>query len=129
MNGYRRCVNNSTENSIIRLRLVLGMPRRTDRSEFQQHNQQMELALRQQLADGQGSLYGCTLSYEYLRKCGIPVARNRMFEILKRIDPIGCVERQFGIPKQPRGGYVVLGLNFVWSVDGHHKLSMYGIEI
>ncbi|PUU76526.1 hypothetical protein B9Z19DRAFT_990287 [Tuber borchii] len=28
-----------------------------------------------------------------------------------------------------KGGYFISGLNYIWSIDGHHKLSMYGIEI
>lgn len=52
-----------------------------------------------------------------------------MFEILRQLDPIGIQQQCFGLQRTPRGLFQVPGVNYVWSVDGHHKLSDYGIEI
>lgn len=67
--------------------------------------------------------------YHYLKRQRIVSARDRMYTILREIDPVGIIERPFGLQRTPRGLYQVPGVNFVWSVDGHHKLSDYGIEI
>ena len=59
----------------------------------------------------------------------MPVVHDCMFNILKAIDPAGVASRHLHLTTKPRGAYTVPGPNFVWSIDGHHKLSMYGIEI
>ncbi len=114
---------------MVRLRLSYGMRRRTEREQFTEHNKQMAEALQKQLESGQSTSYGKTLSYQYLHWMGIPVARNRMQEVLRVVDTAGVQERTFGLQQLPKGSYHAHGPNFVWCVDGHHKLSMYGIEI
>ena len=52
-----------------------------------------------------------------------------MFSILQQVDPSGVANRRLNLTMKPRGAYFVPGPNFVWSIDGHNKLSMYGIEI
>ena len=52
-----------------------------------------------------------------------------MFQILKWLDPAGVAGRRLQLTTRPRGTYMVPGPSFVWSIDCHHKLSMYGIEI
>jgi len=89
----------------------------------------MREALQSQLKSGQTALYGRRLSYYHLRKCGVPVARDRMYEVLRELDPLGIAEREFGKQRIPRGNYIVPGPNRILSVDGHHKLSLFGIEI
>lgn len=111
------------------LRLAVGMRRRTERKNFSEHNTIMRKVLEQQLESGQTSLYGQRLTYQRIRQCGIPVGRDRMFEILRTIDPVGVSERIFGMQKIPRGIFSVPGINFVLSVDGHHKMCEYGIEV
>jgi hypothetical protein len=82
-----------------------------------------------QLQSGQSQLYGRRLTYHSLRQAGIPVTRDRMADVLKEADPDSAAQRSFALQRFPRGGYVVPGPNHVLSIDGHHKLSMYGIEI
>lgn len=105
------------------------MRRTTCHADWEIHNQQIRHALETQLSAGQTSQYGRRLTYYHLRKQGIVSACNRMFQILRELDPIGIQQRPFGLQNTPRGTYQVPGVNFVWSVDGHHKLSDYGIEI
>ena len=31
--------------------------------------------------------------------------------------------------QQVQGEYIVLGLDFIWSIDGHDKLAAWGIQI
>ncbi|PUU80029.1 hypothetical protein B9Z19DRAFT_1063777 [Tuber borchii] len=112
-----------------RLRLALGMRRCFHPTEFAVHNEIMRQAIQSQLENGQTTLYGRQYTYQILRQCGIPAVRDRMFNILYEVDPIGIANRRLHITNMPRGGYFVPGPNYVWSIDGYHKLSMYGIEI
>jgi len=59
----------------------------------------------------------------------MPVVRDRIFQILKELDPIGVSGRRPHLGTRPCGAYHAPGPNHVWSIDGHHKLSMFGIEI
>lgn len=112
-----------------RLRLALGMRRRFDISHFEEHNTTMRTGLQLLLSSGQTTLYGRQYTYQQLKQSGIPVVRDRMFSILQQVDPSGVANRRLNLTMKPRGAYFVPGPNFVWSIDGHHKLSMYGIEI
>ena len=105
------------------------MRRRHREGEFEIHNSVMREAILSHLQSGEITLYGRGYTYQRLRQSGIPVARDRMFSIMKELDPNGVANRRLFLSSSPRGGYFVPGPNFVWPIDGHHKLSMYGIEI
>ena len=51
-----------------------------------------------------------------------------MFSTLKEVDPYGVALRRADMLRK-QGSYIVPGSNYVWSIDGHMKLSQYGIEI
>ena len=51
-----------------------------------------------------------------------------MFSILKEVDPIG-VQKRTHDRNRHQGTFHVPGPNWLWSVDGYHKLSLFGIEI
>jgi len=93
------------------------------------HNESIRVMLEGLLGTGETTLYGRQYTYERLREAGMPVVRDRMFAILKELDPIGVAGRRLHLGTRPRGAYTVPGPNFVWSIDGHHKLSMFSIEI
>ena len=112
-----------------RLRLGLGMRRRFENSHIPAHNQLMHNVLKEQLSEGRAYAYGRRHLYTSLKRAGIPVARDRMFEELRLLDPTGIATRPFALQRTPRGTYSVPGPDFVLSVDGHHKMSEYGIEV
>ena len=75
--------------------------------------------------------YGREYMWRHLSICGIPVARDRMFKIMKELDPEGVEARR---PRFKEGGdctgkYIVPGPDYVWSVDCHMKFQAYGIQI
>ena len=105
------------------------MRRRFDHTDFEAYNSAIRAMLEKLLDSGQTILYGRQYTYERLKQAGMPVVRNRMFQILKSLDPVGVASRRLLLTPRPRGAYRVPGPNFVWSIDGHHKLSMYGIKI
>jgi len=105
------------------------MLRRFDHAEFEGHNAAIRTMLVDLLASGQTTLYSRVYTYDRLRQAGMPVVHDRMFKILKTIDPTGVAGRRLHLNTKPKRAYSGPGPNFVWSIDGHHKLSMYGIEI
>jgi len=115
--------------SMQRLRLGLGMRRRFEHNHIPAHNELMHNALRQQLSNGHAYAYGRRHLYTSLKRAGIPVARDRMYEQLRLLDPAGIASRPFALQRTPRGTYHVPGPDVVLSVDGHHKMSEYGIEV
>ena len=56
------------------------------------------------------------------------INRDQLFSVLKDVDPWGVALRKADMLRQ-RGSYIVPGPNYMWSIDGHLKLSQYGIEI
>ena len=105
------------------------MRRRFEHSNFEQHNSAMCYQLQPLLAGGQATLYKREYTYQHLKQSGMLVARDYMFSILKEGNPAEVANRRLHLSTNPRGAYFVPGPNFVWSIDGHHKLSMYGIKI
>jgi len=104
------------------------MRRRYDTSQIPLHNQQIRAILQDELR-GQSELYGRRLTYTQLKQLGVPMARNRMYEQVHELDPGGVTSRQFARQNISYGEYQVAGPNRVMSVDGHHKLTMYGFEV
>lgn len=104
------------------------MRRRYDTSQILLHNEHIRAVLEEELR-GQSALYGRRLAYTRLKQLGVPVARDRMFELVRELDPDGVASRMFARQKIPRGDYRVAGPNRVISVDGHHKLTLYGFEV
>lgn len=92
------------------------------------HNEHIRAVLEDELR-GQSALYGRRLTYTRLKQLGLSVVRDRMYEIVRELDPGGVASRQFGKQERPRGNYSVAGPNRILSVDGHHKLSLYGFEV
>jgi len=90
----------------------------------------MREAIRSHLASGRGESHGRKYTYTMLRKQGVSVARDRLGDILKEEKSIaGLSQSKFGEKNIPRGEYWVPGPNYIWSVDGHMKLELFGIEI
>jgi hypothetical protein len=83
----------------------------------------------QHLQSGQSARYGITYAHTIVRltaKCFI--SRNEIAEMNRQLDPIGVAARTAHAHRQ-RSRYRVKGPNRVWSIDGHDKLTRFGIEI
>ena len=54
--------------------------------------------------------------------------RDSLFSIVKQLEPEGlsCHTNDLN---WKRGEYIVPGPNFIWSIDGHDKLSEWGFQI
>jgi len=105
------------------------MRHRFDPTEFDAHNAIICMRLQHLLRSGQTILYRRQYTYQRLKQSGMPVVRDRMFQIVKKLVPICVAGRRPHVGTRPRGAYHVPGPNYVWSIDRHHKLSMFGIEI
>ena len=85
---------------MIRVRLSLGMRRRFKEEEFEMHNEIMRVALESEIRR-QSSLYGQRYTYTRLNQCGVPVARDTMYQILRALDPIGVANRAIAQQRIP----------------------------
>ena len=47
---------------------------------------------------------------------------------MKQLDLVGLTRRTNDLNRK-RGEYIVLGPNFIWSIDGHDKLVEWGFQI
>lgn len=56
----------------------------------------------------------------HLRSKGIFVQRRRVLDMLHKVDPEGVADRLCSVIQ--RRVYSVPGPNFIWHLDGHHKL-------
>lgn len=63
----------------------------------------------------------------YLGQCGIRLQRRRVQDALRRIDALGQVLRNHAAID--RRVYTVPYPNYLWHIDGHHKLIRWGIVI
>jgi hypothetical protein len=51
-----------------------------------------------------------------------------LFSVYRRLVP-DVIERRMRGMQRYRGEYIVLGPNFIWSIDGYLKLAPYGIKV
>jgi hypothetical protein len=58
------------------------------------HNEHIRAVLEEELR-GQSALYGRRLTYTRLKQLGVPLARDRMFELVRELDPAGVASRMF----------------------------------
>src|SRR5258706_8784397 len=113
-----------------KVRRALGLYRRREQEHHPVHNEEMRQAIRSHLASGRGESHGRKYTYTMLRKQGISVARDRLGHLLREEKVLaGIPQNGFGERNIPRGEYWVPGPNYIWSVDGHMKLELFGIEI
>ena len=64
----------------------------------------------------------------YLNYIILTSFRASIFNIVKELDPIG-LQRRTNNMQRHREEYIVPGPDYIWSLDGHDKLSDWGIEI
>ena len=62
-----------------------------------------------------------------LRRRGKLVTRSRYRESLRRVDPIGVVQRWASVCRRRK--YSVYGPLALWHIDGHHKLIRYRVVV
>ena len=83
----------------------------------------------QHLQSGQSARYGITYSHTIARMtANCFISRNQIAEMNRQLDPVGVATRTAQAHRQ-RSRYRVKGPNRVWSIDGHDKLTRFGIEI
>jgi len=90
-------------------------------------NTNLRTAITAELVSGMPAQYGREYIWRHLSIRGIPVARDRMFAIMKELDPEAVAARKsaFKAGCDRVGKYLVPGR----SVDGHFKFRDYGIGI
>jgi hypothetical protein len=83
----------------------------------------------QHLKSGQSARYGISYTHTIARMtANCFISRDQIAEMNRQLDPIGVASRTAQAHRQ-RSRYRVKGPNRVWSIDGHDKLTRFGIEI
>lgn len=115
--------------TLVRLRFELGLKRRIrSPEEIEQAERVVQDLVQQGIQSGAIDGYGKQYLYLHFRQLGMNVARDRMFQVYRTLNPTG-IERRNQDRQRRKGEYLVRGPNFIWSVDGHEKLKPYGFEI
>jgi hypothetical protein len=87
-------------------------------------------AIEQLLAEGRTRQYGRRQLITHLsRKYGHRPRGNNVREALQTLDAYGVISRKPGMKKKRQDNYVVAGPDWLWCLDGHDKLSRFGIEM
>jgi hypothetical protein len=62
-------------------------------------------------------------------QCGVPLALDRMYQILRALDPNGVANRAFAQQRIPWPDFSLAGPTQILSIDGHHKLTLDAIVV
>lgn len=66
----------------------------------------------------------------HFRSLGHRVQRRRLRESIKRVDPIGVVQRRENLQRRiTRRVYNVPHPHYIWHIDGNHKMNRWGLYI
>ena len=134
-----------TSRGLVRIRKELGFKRLELSPEARAHMDEVTRGLiEEELGKNVIQDLGRGYLVEHFRKLGHPVKRyssydplypqilkylrDRLFAQYRTLVP-DAVDRRLRDIQRQRGEYVVAGPNLVWSVDGHDKLSEFGIQI
>ena len=83
-----------------------------------------------QVIDGPGRTFGKAWLVAYLRQIhGYKARRNDVAAAQQALDPEGVAQRHPGNRRPRLENYVTSEPNFLWCLDGHDKLTQYGIQI
>jgi len=75
-----------------------------------------------ELDKGEIEGYSKELLIKYFCTKGVNTSWDSLFAIVKQLDPVGLSRRTNNLNRK-RGEYIVPGLNFIWSINGHNKLA------
>ena len=83
-----------------------------------------------EVIQGLGKSMGARWMWRWLRKChGLYAKRDDVAAAQKIVDEDGVSLRVLGKKHRRKEGYITAGPNFIWSMDGHDKLSVYSFKI
>ena len=83
-----------------------------------------------EVIQGPGKSMGARWMWLWLRRChSLYNVRRDVAAAQKALDEDGVSSRIPGKKHRRKEGYITAGPNFIWSTDGHDKLSAYGFKI
>ncbi|RXK42187.1 hypothetical protein M231_00544 [Tremella mesenterica] len=91
--------------------------------------QDVAQAMQEELEDDLGQAIGKRAMTHRLALRGLLVPRDLVYKAMKEYAPEGLQSRRPGSKKVARFPIISVGPNEQWSIDGHDKLSSYGIGI
>lgn len=119
-----------TKDILIRLRWRLGLKRSIQSKEARIEADKEAIKLvREELANKRIiNGYGKVYLYTHFRQQQMIIARDRLFQAYKIVNPV-AIDRRKRDMQRHRGEFRVPGPNWCWSMDGHDKLKPWGIGI
>jgi hypothetical protein len=149
------CGYTASITGVVRIRKKLGLIRRMTTMDRQAADEQLFAILQSELNDGRVAGYGRRHLHAYFRQQGLLVTRSvflhftvspqlgrlgpclltyfvvyreSLYAMLRLLDPEAIALRMRRMQSK-KGEYIVPGPDWIWSIDGHDKLSPFGIEI
>ncbi|KAI9779460.1 MAG: hypothetical protein M1816_001870, partial [Peltula sp. TS41687] len=113
---------------LVRIRKSMGLLRRLPLENRQEADRQLRELVQLELAKGEITGYGRELLHTHFRAQGYIASRDRLFAVVRELDPEGVAQRTNRMQRH-RGEYVVAGPNQLWSLDGYCKLEQYGFQV
>jgi hypothetical protein len=84
----------------------------------------------QAITTGPGRIFGSRWMTTYLRQhCGFRAYREDVAAAQAQLDPEGVAGRRPGGRKIRQENYTTEGPNYLWCLDGHDKLTQFGMQI
>jgi len=118
--------------NIQKLRQRMGLLNRVQGTDASHDaNANLWTAITAERVSGLPAHYGREYMSRHLSIRGIPVARDKMFALMKEVDleAVAATNPAFKAGRDRVGMYLVTGQDYVWSCDGHLKFRDYGIGI
>jgi hypothetical protein len=146
------CGYNTSLTAVKRIRVSMGLLRRMNLFDRQARDAQLFEILKAELDEGHIEGYGRRHLYTYFKKRGQlatryyyfhiiyffsiyiqitdlwVIYRDTLYAMLLFLNP-SAIERRRRRLQSKKGEYIVPGPDWIWSIDGHDKLSAFGIEI
>ncbi|KAL3712158.1 hypothetical protein TMatcc_000854 [Talaromyces marneffei ATCC 18224] len=112
-----------SQSTLKTIRLRIGLRRRVVNAEdIQNTNDLVRAEVQKQLNSGRIEGYGRGHLYRFFRLKGYNIARDRLYSIVRELDPDGFKHRKNNGCRR-REEDKVPGPNYIWRMDGHATLS------
>ena len=119
----------SSANQVQEIRLLFGWHRQNLTPTQSTAQQQLAQQYVGQFIAGEGRYFGRRWAITYLRRRGHRARQLNVTNAPRLFDPEGVTHRVPGLRKRRLENYITAGPDHLWCLDGHDKLSQYGIEI
>lgn len=113
---------------IAKIRKDMGLYKQVSAADLPLAQELMEAILKHELDLGEVENFGKNFLYTKMRSKYNIVSRDRMWSVLKELNPEG-VRRRLTKTKEHKGAVMLPGPNWAWSMDAYCKLEYFGFQV